>query len=384
MEGYTLVGSKRVLDGVAEFVDLEHNKQYRVKIVADDDNGYGTVAESYVDYWTQAPLKQDPAFIETNGQALKFSNVTETSFTVSYSFTHPYALIEHFIFLYDTLDNLISTFDMGKTEGMVSTDRSLTITDLTSKNYYNVRLACSDRYGNASLNFGSITMPDLTKPVLSETSAVKTGTTTAEVKWKVTDLSDVTVTVRHFETATLDLGIPIGTSTSKVKDALQTLQLTNLKANTDYTVYIQAQDETNPETPVIIHTFKTDTAVVSLVGLTFISRNSKILDVIGIKVDGIGFRDAANITFDRTGVILAANDVTSGIAFEYTTPIPAGIDVFTINVPTTTKKIELWINNGAQRTPEFDIRRNDTYAIINNATVTLGTSSVWVPYTFDL
>jgi hypothetical protein len=101
-------------------------------------------------------------------------------------------------------------------------------------------------------------MPDLTIPVLSETSAVKTGTTTAEVKWKVTDLSDVTVTVRHFESATLDLGIPIGTTTSKVKDALQTLQLTNLKANTDYTVYIQAKDETNPETPVIIHTFKTD------------------------------------------------------------------------------------------------------------------------------
>ena len=260
MEGYTLVASKPVVDGVAEFDDLEHTKQYRVKIVADDDNGFGTVAESYMDCWTQAPLKQDPAFSETNGQALKFSNITETSFNVSYSFTHPYAIIEHFIFLYDTLDNLISTFDMGTTDGgMVSTDRSITITNLTSQTSYNVRVACADRYGNAILHFGSITMPDLTIPVLSETSAVKTGTTTAEVKWKVTDLSDVTVTVRHFESATLDLGIPIGTTTSKVKDALQTLQLTNLKANTDYTVYIQAKDETNPETPVIIHTFKTDT-----------------------------------------------------------------------------------------------------------------------------
>ena len=260
---YRLVSSKPVGSDAVVFDGLEHSKQYRVKIIADDGNTQGIRAEYENEYSTLAPILKAPVFTETNGEIVTFKNITETSFTAMYTINHIYDLSEHKVTISNKLDpgSVIFSRDMGLGNAGLGISSEVNVTGLSAKNIYELVIYCSDRYGNQGGTATSIFMPDKTTPVLSETSAVKTGTTTAEVKWKVTDLSDVTVTIKHFESTNLET--PIGTSTSTVKDALQTLQLTNLKANTDYTVYIQAKDETNPETPVVIHTFKTDNIIVS-------------------------------------------------------------------------------------------------------------------------
>ncbi|MBF0409691.1 MAG: carboxypeptidase regulatory-like domain-containing protein [Candidatus Riflebacteria bacterium] len=223
--------------------NLISGSEYFFKItVKDDKNKEGVFEGSFITLLPGAPVISDLVYSKPENGKLLFYWKTDqdTKSYVEYGLT----------FDYGTKSSITNTY---------SNTHSITIAELEEGNTYNFRAVSANSSGKIGYSKNLIiNIPDITKPIISDITLGRTGTSSVSIAWKTNE--PTMGRVKYGQSSNMELFSTYSDNYSSNAQA----SLSGLESGKNYFYKIVAKDSSGNEAESAIGTFSTQIAVVNL------------------------------------------------------------------------------------------------------------------------